>query len=505
MANAASTGFEGIQDAMAFEVAQEESRLARQFAAQAQLDGFGQFQMALSGGLNALVDRFRPSIQQRTAQAVTTARSNAMKAVEGEEYESPYLRQVAVLERTAEELEGQGFFTTAEKLRSNALALRTQAVEFQRLQFQTAREQVGYVKDAAEADAAPEYYEARAKGESASTQQKVADAKVAEQTVDSRISLALNQALDAEFEATVFNPLRAQSERLGQAATREQIASAQQSRAESRLRMEMLRQGETVSAQVDGLGVVAAQRAPDGTIRFMDPRTGKETFLPVGRWTPASLVGSGSQLAENSPARRAAVESELTAGNTLAMLSNLHREIERNPNSATVTGNAVAMVNSFAAEAKAIARIRDPGAFAKVSADASTWLTELGVSNAEQKALALNIAWAIARAREPSAPALSRADIEQSVQTAGLNNPSPAVRLSRIASLGEDIIRMTEERARLSGETLGPGWSVARSNFRALPNPLAPRARAMRGGAPATPPPAQPQRRAPPPGARRVE
>lgn len=459
------TGFEGVQDSLLYDTmrqAQYQQRVLEQRQMEnpfdRAIDAFGNL---LSIGVNELA----PPLAERNARAVTEARATALRSVEGQEFESPYLRQVAVVEAAADELDRQGLGSSAEQLRANALALRSQALEFRKLSGEvTERELDVERKQAEKPHWASNFANAAKLGEmqAASAEQKLAEDLAG---MDDRLL-----RLQAERES-------AQGEAANVGLRRDAlIADIQNKRADAelaRFNLQAARMGSRDTITVEGQGVFDAMIQPDGTAVYQD-KSGQVRRVPVGLYASGNLTGGTADIASpNSPAGKA-LAAQTEFGNLLDIASQIKQNTILNPGTRTLTGQGAALVDQLRAQATMVRGGQSAQQRATDDAALNDVFRQYNISDANQKSLITSLAYGIARVREPSAPALSRADIEGAAASIGGNNPSDAALRAVIDTNVNTLYRSMERASQAAGRPVSPQLQRMMDKYKAIGAPAAP-------------------------------
>lgn len=486
------TGFEGVQDSLLYDTLQQAQYQQRILQQREMADPFDRAIDAFGGLLQIGVDELAPPLAERNARAVTTARANALRSVEGQEFDSPYLRQVAVVEAAADELDSQGLGSSAAQLRANALALRTQAMEFRKLQGETAEQDL----EVEERRARQPYWAMNAANAAKlnETQAASAEAKLAEDLAGMEDRLL---RLKAERES-------AQGEAASVGLRREKlIAELENNRAAAelaRFNLASARMGDRDTITVEGQGVFDAMIQPDGTAIYQD-KDGNTRRVPVGLYASGKLTGGTADIASpNSPAGKA-LGQQTEFGNLLDIAMQIKQNTFINPGTRTITGQGAALVDQLRAQATMVRGGQSAQQRAADDAQLNDVFRQYNISDATQRSLITSLAYGIARVREPSAPALSRADIEGAAASIGGSNPSDAALRAVIdenVALLERSMRRTSDAA---GRPVPKALDDMIKRYRALGQPAGPPRAATQplgqGAARRPGPPAAPRQPAP--------
>lgn len=444
----AITGFEGIVDTLSLSLQRQQQRAARQ-AQLLQLPGAERGIETLSDTLGALFQAFSPDAPQRRAQAVDTARANARARVQGQQFDSPIEQRMALVRTAAEELREQGMFAEADRLDANADLMYEQALklkelggkvegqdlENKRLKLQSQHWATDFANTsrltAAQADDAEFSLDEKEKG------------------LDDRLRRLKAEADSAVGEAGLVG-IRRQRE----------IAALENERIQiqlGRANLDANKYGKDVNVTAPGLGNFSAKRLPDGTIRFTNPQTRQIETLPAGMYVEVGLSGSQAEVSSpNSPAGQAAARARATAS-LLANALSLKQNMVDNPNSRTFLARAAGTLDNLRSE---IATVQAQLPADQVAADNKLfdeYFRRKNISNAVQQAQIKALSYGFARVYEPSAPALSSADVERGGAQVGGASPTDAV---TSAVLDESIriqMDLTLRELRETGQEVSPG------------------------------------------------
>lgn len=299
------TGFEGVQDSLLYDTLQQAQYQQRVLQQRQMADPFDRAIDAFGGLLQIGVNELAPPLAERNARAVSTARANALRTVEGQEFDSPYLRQVAVVEAAADELDSQGLGSSAAQLRANALALRTQAMEFKKLNSEVTKADAEAITEAARAANAPRLFAAQAEGEEAQTALRVLDYSIKDATAPDLVAQArLQTQQDEQDLATkVFNNTTGRQLEIDN--LRSQIGE-RQARIDLAARADAREAAGKAQAIALADGRIVAATIPPGSSRAVyeerDPRTGQvvQKVALGSEYTPVSLSGGRNDVSETT-------------------------------------------------------------------------------------------------------------------------------------------------------------------------------------------------------------
>lgn len=453
------TGFEGVTDSLMYDTlrqAQFQQRVLeqRQIANpyDRAIDAFGNL---LTLGVNELA----PPLAEKNARAVTQARANAIRTIEGQQFESPYLRQVALVEAAADELEQQGLGSSAEQLRANALQLRTQALEFKKLGGEVRQQDL--TVDRLEAE--KPYWAANFRNASrlTETQAAASEQKLAEDIagMDDRLATLRAERESAQGEAASVGLKR---DKL--------IAEIEASRASAslaRFNLAARVNGDPVTVTLPGQGVFDAMRQIDGSIIYQDS-SGQTRRVPAGLYASASLQGGQESVASpNSPVGKA-LSQQAEFGNLLDLAGQVKQNTFVNPGTRTLSGQGAALLDQLRAQATMVRGGQSAQQRATDDAALNDVFRQYNISDATQQSLITSLAYGIARVREPSAPALSRADIEGAAASIGGSNPSDAALRAVIDTNVNTLYRSMERASIAAGRPVSPELKAMMERYRAI-------------------------------------
>lgn len=476
------SGFEGVQDSLLYDTMRQAQYQQRVLEQRQMANPFDRAIDAFGNLLSIGVDELAPPLAARNARAVSTARANALRTVEGQQFESPYLRQVAVVEAAADELDQQGLGAAAEQLRANALQLRTQALEFKKLGGEVTNQDLTNDKLLAEKP----YWGANAENafKLTATQAAAEEARYGELIagMDDRLATLKAERETAQGEAANVG-LKRQQLIASIQAQRDQAALAQ-------FNLQSARYGKGTNITIEGQGVFYAMIQPDGTAVYQD-KDGNVRRVPAGLFATGELSGSYSDISSpNSPAGKA-LSQQTEMGNLVDLFGRLKQSTLINPNTRTISAQGAAIIDQIRSQAVMVRGGLSAQQRAADDALLNDVFRQYNIADATQRSLITSAAYAIARVREPSAPALSIGDIKGAAESLGGSNPSDAALRAVLDEQAGLLWRSMERQAGAAGrpipEALKAQWKAYQA-IGAAPARTGPGTRPMGGRS--GPPPA---------------
>lgn len=468
------TGFEGVQDSLLYDTLRQAQYQQRVLQQRQMENPFDRAIDAFGGLVSIGVDQIATPLAERNARAVSTARANALRSVEGRDFESPFARQIAVVEAAADELDSQGLGSSAEQLRANVLGLRQQQLQIRKLTGEADAQDLTVERLRAEKP----HWAANFSNAAllSATQAESAVASLDEQLagIDDRLAILKATRTSAEGEADSVG-LKQQKLVAELEANRLQAQLA-------RVNLEAAKYGVPLKAvTAPGLGVFSAMRQPDGSIRFTNPQTGKIETLPVGMYVEGELTGGQGDIASpNSPAGQAVARAR-AVGNLLSNAVSLRQNMRDNPNSRTFLARSAGMLDNLRSE---VTTIQAQMPAAQAAADNKLFqdfFRNKNISNAVQQAQIMALAYGFARVYEPNAPALSSADVERGAAQVGGSSPTDAVTASVLDESIKIQMEGTLRELRTTGQPVPPALLDLYSRYKAIgaaPRPAPPRSAA---------------------------
>lgn len=461
------TGFEGVQDSLLYDTMRQAQFRQRVLEQRQIANPFDRAIDAFGNLLSLGVDELAPPLAERNARAVSTARANALRSVEGQEFESPYLRQVAVVEAAADELDRQGLGSSAEQLRANALQLRTQALEFMRLNAQVTKDQADAVLTASKVPYAADMAADEAATADAKRRQEERAARVGEATETADVDRALAQSKSARFQADVMDPLQARQTNAQITASLEAAAASRESVLTSQQMRQLRAGGEAQDISV-GDKVMRANILPDGraVVRGADGSVkavyGQDEYYGVSvqggrsevsaterKGLREAIVGTSSMAREMAGIRRLVAEAP-DVGTGFARAAQAAARLRREGQAAS---RALGGDDAVAANEATLARYFDQ------NKDAIDRLTRMGISRDVFEAMVGAGSYAVAGSRENGR--FTDKDVEAGGKAFGLGASTPEGMLAAMDNLVFNSSRATRQRAALLNEDVGQGYNDA--------------------------------------------
>mgnify|MGYP000905420115 CR=1 FL=1 len=466
------TGFEGVQDSLLYDTMRQAEYQKRVLEQRAIAEPFDRAIDAFGNFLSMGVDQLAPPLAQRNARAVTEARANALRSVEGQEFESPYLRQVAVVEAAADELDRQGLGSSAEQLRANALQLRTQALEFMRLNAQVTKDQAEAILTSSKVPYAADMAADEAATTDAKRRQEERAARVGEATETADVDKALAQSKSAQFQADVLDPLQVQQTNAQIAASyaasdasRESVLTSRQLRAQRELG------DSTAIATTDGT-VVNANVLPDGRAVVRDA-SGK-VLKVYGQNEFSQVAVTGGQNEVSATERKGLRESLVGTSSMARELAGVRRLVAEAPDVGTGIARAAGVAARLRQEGQAAARaLGGEDAIAANEAtlaryfdqnkDAIDRLQRMGISRDVFVAMTGSASYAVAGSRENGR--FTDKDVENAGRAFGLGSSTPQGMLAAMDNMVYNVSRSTRQRAALLNIPVGDDYNAAMMEY----------------------------------------
>lgn len=441
------TGFEGVEDTLLYETLQQAERKKQQIM-EMQLPGQERAAAALGNFANILVQRWAPPEAARRAAAVTTARTNASRAIRGETFASPHARRIALVEAAATDLEAQGMNAEADKLRANADAIREQQLELSILQGKD-KEQTAK----AEYEAAT--VQDRIKREVAERTKSEVDARILAGTEHAKIDEATTDAKAARVGLARDIYARDVQDRLDSESTRASTAASRTSAAASAQTSYFQRLGTMKTVRIAATGALAEGLvSPTGQISVSQPDGTFKTYSG----SEAVTVEVAGDLGTYKPATTIQSKAAEKINGTFAFMNVAlanRRAIIQDP-SAGSAGTAMARVfNNIRADARSAVQLIG-------GAEATAWndkliesvLERAGINDTAHRARTSDMAYALASAREGGR--LSISDVEQALIATGGANSDPRQRLAAQDAMVVQMMQATQQVYEQAGVPPGP-------------------------------------------------
>lgn len=449
----AITGFEGIVDTLSLSLQRQQQRAARQ-AQLLQLPGAERGIETLSDTLGALFQAFSPDAPQRRAQAVDTARANARARVQGQEFDSPIEQRMALVRTAAEELREQGMFAEADRLDANADLMYQQSLELKELSGKVTDRQLEIDRKLAEKPFWAANFANVAKLNQVQAEAALVSLEEQIAGIDDRLATLKAERTTSEGRAANVGLER---QRL--------LADLEDKRASAelaRFSLAAARNGTRDTITVEGQGVFDAMIQPDGTAVYQD-KSGQVRRVPVGLYASGNLTGGTTDIASpNSPAGQALAQQTEVA-NLIDLFGRLKRSTIVNPGTRTISAQGAAIIDQVRAQATMVRGGLSAQQRAADDALLEDVFRQYNIADATQKSLITSAAYAIARVREPSAPALSIGDIKGAAESLGGSNPSDAALRAVLDEQAGLLWRAMERRSEQAGR---PVPQVLRDQFK---------------------------------------